>query len=332
MDIRRDITVEHTTAPIARWGALFAGLALVSATGWVLSLLGSALGFSIADTTDMEAMGQGFGIGVAIWMVLSWVAAYFVGGLLTGRLCGSPERRVGMLHGITLWSVGTIVTVVLGAWGLQSLLQAGRAVAAGAADVAGATVSAVGQGNGGGQQQGMLADLSRVVAAPVARQVEVELKRESGRVLAEAAQEGQQQQQPQQQPPGEQGQTGTAGPRVRPQEVQQALEQLDSQTLQEAAVELISGRPEGAEQVLARNTTLTEQQISAIVSGVQQRVDEEVRQLRGDLEQATETASSYMQGFLWTALVASIAALLAALAGGLLGVAERRYVRTPEVT
>src|SRR3569832_569620 len=45
------------------WGAIIAGLFFVITASWLLFLLGSAIGVSIADASDMEAIGKGFGLG-----------------------------------------------------------------------------------------------------------------------------------------------------------------------------------------------------------------------------------------------------------------------------
>src|SRR5688572_18819005 len=49
--------------PMISWGAVFAGLFFVITASWLLFLLGSAIGVGIADASDLEAMGKGFGVG-----------------------------------------------------------------------------------------------------------------------------------------------------------------------------------------------------------------------------------------------------------------------------
>jgi|SRR5690606_19105876 len=100
----REEAVLETDRPLISWGAIFAGLVFVVASTWLLILLGSAIGLSVADVTDAAGVGQELGIGAVIWLLLTAFVAYFLGSLLTARLSGKPERSAGMLHGVILWS------------------------------------------------------------------------------------------------------------------------------------------------------------------------------------------------------------------------------------
>src|SRR3569833_809814 len=96
------------------WGAIIAGLFFVITASWMLYLLGSAIGVSIADASDMEAIGKGFGLGAAIWIVLSGIISFFLGSWVAAWLSGRSDDNDGVLHGLTLWSVATVVMLVLG--------------------------------------------------------------------------------------------------------------------------------------------------------------------------------------------------------------------------
>lgn len=100
------------------WGAVFAGLIAVIAFLWLLFLLGSAIGMSVLDATDTAALGEGLGWGAVVWMLLSCLIAYFLGGAMAGRLSGAKSTRGGMLHGVTVWSTAAVLSLLLGAWGI----------------------------------------------------------------------------------------------------------------------------------------------------------------------------------------------------------------------
>ncbi|MEX2496870.1 MAG: hypothetical protein WD448_12320, partial [Woeseia sp.] len=88
------LAAESDRRPLISWGAVIAGLAFVLAATWLLFLLGSAIGVSVADASDLDAMGKGFGIGVGIWILLTSLLTFFLGSLLTARLAGKPEHTV----------------------------------------------------------------------------------------------------------------------------------------------------------------------------------------------------------------------------------------------
>src|SRR3569833_3017796 len=117
------------------WGAIIAGLFFVITASWLLFFLGSAIGVSIADASDMEAIGKVFGLGAAIWIVLSGIISFFLGCWVAARLSGRPDDNDGVLHGLTLWSVATVVMLVLGSWGIGSVIHAGQALITGTASI-----------------------------------------------------------------------------------------------------------------------------------------------------------------------------------------------------
>lgn len=248
----------------ARWGALIAGLVLTTAVGWFLMILGSALGMSVADASDMEALGEGFGIAASLWLMVSWLVAYFVGALLTARLIGSDDTAFCVLHGVALWGLALVLTVVLASMGVRGVLNTGKEIAVGGAQ-------ALATGAGVSAETVMGSGLGTEDVPNVPNRVQAELKREAARMLTAADQPG--------------------GADVSPEEVRAALDQLDGETLQRAAIALLREDPEGAKDVLSAETRLSEDQIEALVSGASARVESTVAQLREKLSEAAETAS-----------------------------------------
>lgn len=110
------------------------------------------------------------------------------------------------------------------------------------------------------------------------------------------------------------------------QEVSQALKDLDSDTLVEAGQYLITGKPEMAKDVLAVNTSLSEQEIEAIVSGAEKEAKQLVSEAKAELNKVSETVGTYTQAVLWTAFIASALGLIAGLIGGHLGAGAVRKV------
>lgn len=291
--------------PMISWGAVFAGLFFVITASWLLFLLGSAIGVGVADATDMEAMGQGFGIGAAIWLIVTTVIVYFLGGWLAARLDGNPDKGNGLLHGLVVWSAVGVLILLLGSWGVSNIMQTGQALLGGAASTAQTLVQgANGQGQGangaGGTAAQTQAGDSQLVAeiGEMIRQRAVELTAQAGASVAEEA-------------PG--GQAPTQ------QELEQAIQNMDTQTLTQVARELIAGDTRGAQNALAANTNLSEQQINTLVQGLSQTVNERVSQARQQISETVEKASTYTQGVIWTMFFSSLLGLGGALFGGALG-------------
>jgi hypothetical protein len=310
------LVAERDRRPLISWGAVFAGLVFVVAAAWLFFLLGSAIGVGIADATDLAAMGKGLGIGATIWVLLTSFVVFFLGSLLTARLAGKSERAIGMLHGVTLWSVGTALMLVLGAWGIRGLIQTGTSVISTAVS-AGTSVGSAGAAGAEAAGAGGVAD------SPLMTGIQARIKRAIAATLAEA-----------QQP--ERG-TGTPASTTRPpaasqQEIRRALDEIDADTLIAAAQPIIAGRPDQAKDVLAVGTSLSENEIDTIVDGVSEEMSQQIEDTQQQLNEAAETASNYAQAVSWSAFVAGALGLIVAVAGGWLGAGTVRRLYAVDVS
>jgi hypothetical protein len=139
IDVRSDRVVEHTGFRLS-WGGIFAGLVTAMVLQMALSLLGLAIGFTAWDPGDpMRALG----IGALIWVAVSMLVAFFVGGQVTGRLSGILTPGDGALHGFVMWGLAALFTVWMVTAGV------GRIVG-GVFDLVGQTTTAAAQAPGPG--------------------------------------------------------------------------------------------------------------------------------------------------------------------------------------
>ena len=96
------------------WGAVIAGVALALAADIVFSLLGIAVGVSAINPEQEgeEAPDAGsLSMGGGIWIVSSGILALAMGGWIAGHLAGVPTETDGMMHGVLVWAVTTIVSM-----------------------------------------------------------------------------------------------------------------------------------------------------------------------------------------------------------------------------
>jgi hypothetical protein len=106
-------TFRGVERPFARisWGAIFAGAIIGLATQLVLTLIGTAVGLATLNPTTGESpTGTAFGVGAALWMVITSLISLFVAGYIAGRLGGTFN---GWLHGLATWAVATMLTILL---------------------------------------------------------------------------------------------------------------------------------------------------------------------------------------------------------------------------
>ncbi|MBZ8179681.1 MAG: hypothetical protein SAL07_04670 [Oscillatoria sp. PMC 1051.18] len=95
-----------------RWGPIFAGIVIAISTQLVLSALGAAIGFSVADTNEASAVG----LGVGIWSIISLFISLFIGAWVMARTCGPMNNKTALLNGAILWAT----TLAISSWLLAS--------------------------------------------------------------------------------------------------------------------------------------------------------------------------------------------------------------------
>jgi hypothetical protein len=112
-------TVERREySPVVRkrtsWGAIFGGSFIALGIMMILGTLGLAVGATVIDPATADPSdARAFGIGGAIWWIVSGMIALFGGGVAAGRLAGLRRRGEGPLHGLVTWAVTTIATFFL---------------------------------------------------------------------------------------------------------------------------------------------------------------------------------------------------------------------------
>lgn len=248
---RTEIFTDADRGPLLSWGAVIAGLFVLVATSWLLYLLGLALGVSVADASDGEAIGSGLGMGVVAWMLISSLVAYFIGSMLASRVSGKTDSTVGMLHGLTLWGIATTLMVVLSYIGVTNLLQTGYSMVESTASTVTSAVSAT-----AGQTFDAAQAVSGSVDEELADNIQARLKRRASSVIAQS------------QAPG--------GADVSQQEVREAIENIDDQAIYEIATHVSMGELRTAREKLTRATKLSSGEVRDLVDGVANEFEQQL--------------------------------------------------------
>jgi hypothetical protein len=97
------------SVPISRLSvrAILAGLTVALSVQLVLMLLGGAIGLSAFEPTGTAA--KSVGVGFLAWTVLSLCVSAFVGAWIAGIVARSVSRRDGLIHGLVLWSLVSVL-------------------------------------------------------------------------------------------------------------------------------------------------------------------------------------------------------------------------------
>jgi hypothetical protein len=275
------------------WGAVIAGIVFAVGISWLMLVLGSAVGIAISDVTNFESISHGLGFGVWIWLVFTALVSYFFGGWIAGWLSGETIKTIGMLHGATVWGATIVWMLFLSYVGTSTLVQAGSNLLGGAAKAGTSLVSATVAGTAG--KTGNQLENSPIVAG-----IQAQLKRQISQLAAKANTAG--------------------GANVSPQEVQQAINQIDNSSLQEAAIELVQGNNDAAKIIIAANTNLSQAQVDDIVDGVAAKAKQNIERFKAEAAKKVETVTSYTETLLWVIFVANTLGLVLAVIGGWVGI------------
>lgn len=132
------------------WGAVIAGAIVAVTIGLMLNALGAGVG---ATTVDVGAgstpSASTFGIGAAIWVLISTLIGLAVGGYVAARLSGTADNTDGTLHGLAVWGTTFLISAVLlgnlVAGVASTAVRGASSIVGGAAQGAGSLASAAGQ-------------------------------------------------------------------------------------------------------------------------------------------------------------------------------------------
>lgn len=142
-----DFALHPVPIPVkVSWGPLFAGMFVALGAGVLLFVVGLAFGLSAIDPAN-PASARSAGIGTGIWTLIVPIIALFIGGLVASRAAGPVDRGTGVLHGVVLWGLTTILGVVILGWAVRTVAGTAINVTSGAVNLAGQGVAAAPAGD-----------------------------------------------------------------------------------------------------------------------------------------------------------------------------------------
>src|SRR5690606_27787185 len=122
------------------WGAILAGAVAALSVQLLLTLLGLSIGLWAVDPAQGQEGFQGLGIGAAIWALITFIIALYVGGWIAGRMSGLGSRFDGLLEGFLVWGLVTVVTFMLLTTAIGGIVGGAAGLAGDALQTAGSQV------------------------------------------------------------------------------------------------------------------------------------------------------------------------------------------------
>jgi predicted nucleic acid-binding protein len=133
--------------PRISWGAVLAGGLVAVTVGAMLNVLGLAIGATTIDpaTPGDTPSASLLGMAGGIWLLVANLIGLAVGGWVAARLSGTSDDTDGVLHGLSVWAIGFLVSAVLLG---QAVAGVTGTATRGAASIIGGTVQGAGQAIG----------------------------------------------------------------------------------------------------------------------------------------------------------------------------------------
>lgn len=118
VDSNAVVTREH---PVMHWGAVWAGWLLATGIAALLYAFGLAVGFSAFNPQNPQAVADGISAGAIVWMILTWAAALWLGGMFATWFDGRNDTEMGVIRGLAVWGLSITATTLLIASGMTHL-------------------------------------------------------------------------------------------------------------------------------------------------------------------------------------------------------------------
>lgn len=104
-----------------RWGAVIAGAVIAAAVAAMLMTAGTGLGLlSMSPWHDEGLSGPSLAVGSVIWLLISQIIAYGIGGYITGRLRTTWTDATAdeiyfrdTAHGFLVWALSAVISMIL---------------------------------------------------------------------------------------------------------------------------------------------------------------------------------------------------------------------------
>jgi hypothetical protein len=139
--------------PLVDWGSAIAGTLVAIAIGFVLLVLGVAIGATaINPWQGTSEQAPVWTIGGGLWLLFSNLVALQIGAFVAVRAARWPDHHSGMLQGLVVWALAFAVAAAVLGFGVTSVLSGATSLGDASDAVVNAAQAATGDGTGAAPQ------------------------------------------------------------------------------------------------------------------------------------------------------------------------------------
>ena len=110
-----DYTVagRHYAHPLIQWPTIVAGAVAAIAIGFLLNMLGLAIGASAFNPYEMNSQDETISVGGGLYVMFAQLVAFQIGAYIASRGARYPDHFGGLLTGFLVWAFAVAVAVTL---------------------------------------------------------------------------------------------------------------------------------------------------------------------------------------------------------------------------
>ncbi|QGZ94198.1 hypothetical protein [Terricaulis silvestris] len=107
------IAGRHYAHPLIQWPTIVAGAVAAIAIGFLLNMLGLAIGASAFNPYEINNQDETISIGGGLFVMFAQLVAFQVGAYIASRGARYPDHFGGLLTGFLVWAFAVAVAVTL---------------------------------------------------------------------------------------------------------------------------------------------------------------------------------------------------------------------------
>jgi hypothetical protein len=130
------ISGRHYAHPIVQWPTVIAGAVAAIAIGFLLNVLGLAIGASAFNPYEINRQDEAISIGGGLYVIFAQFVAFQLGAYIASRGARYPDHFGGALTGFMVWAFAVAFAVSLAAFATSGAVS-GDALPSGVAETIG---------------------------------------------------------------------------------------------------------------------------------------------------------------------------------------------------
>jgi hypothetical protein len=107
------IAGRHYAHPLIQWPAILAGTVAAVAIGFLLNMLGLAIGASAFNPYEINSQDETISIGGGLYVMFAQLVAFQIGAYIASRGARFPDHFGGLLTGFMVWAFAVAFAVSL---------------------------------------------------------------------------------------------------------------------------------------------------------------------------------------------------------------------------